>query len=68
MITAKITKTEVRCGRCGHLLMRVVTLSTDGRFEIKCHSCKEINAIEPHNEAQALNISDIKPEAIMASI
>lgn len=32
----------VRCGNCGHKLMRVVKAG-EPIVEIKCHSCKAIN-------------------------
>lgn len=37
----------VRCRKCGHKLFKVVQKGKepDGKIEIKCHSCKEINPI-----------------------
>ena len=41
------------CGKCNHKLARVVSVGDRNHppiFEIKCHSCKEINLVDiKHN-------------------
>ena len=38
----------VRCGECGHKLVRIVNVENDAEkivLETKCHSCKALNII-----------------------
>lgn len=37
----------IRCGKCGHRLMKVLNGKCAGKIiiETKCHSCKEVNVI-----------------------